>query len=210
MSNKVSKLLFVVAMLVGVAAPGPLRAENWQDQAPVSPHPLDGWRTLKFGMTPGQVCDAMNKADLKCTVMQNKSLGTGDSRVSIGNTTWSVDPYFANQHLDPVTHMVIGGNLNRIVLKLCHFKKGVLPGESCQSTRITHCDAESIIGLLEGKYGPFARNPANPVSALKRFANGANVSVYTRIIGDNICAPVNIDYFNPNVEARRFLGTLKE
>jgi len=140
----------------------------------------------------------MNKADLKCTVV-GVGIETYDSRVKIGTTTWDVELFFANQK-DPSTHAPISldvGNLSSIALNLCLIEGGV---EQCHNAIQPLCDPESILGPLEQKYGRFGRNPTHPVSALRRFANGASISFFARIIGDSMCAPVSVHYFNPNVE----------
>ena len=188
MPSKVNKLLSVLAgvMLVGVVGAWPLWA---QDLGPVSPQPLDGWATLKFGMTPRQACKAMNKAGLKCT--EKHLIHTDESRVRIGDTTWTVDDLsFANQYsFDTHTYNVKGdarslngGNLMSIRLKLC-------AADDCEGIT-QRCDPESIIGRLEQQYGTFWRDPANSHHAVKRFANGAKISFY----------PCTVTYLNPNIE----------
>jgi hypothetical protein len=184
MLSKANKLLFVVAgvMLVGAAEAGPLWA---QDQGSVSPNSLDGWQTLKFGMTPRQACAAMNQAGLKCTHLLG-IISTIEARVQIGTMRWGVGLSFDDN---------AGKSLSSIQLQLCARDNR---GEHCKAMPIDPpCDPESFIAPLEQQYGPFWRDPDHPGFASKRFANGAKIDVSAWNAGGFGCTfgvQVNYDF----------------
>lgn len=214
---------FRVSCIVAIALIGSksLSAQDFGTLAlPASPYPLEGWETLKFGMTPRQTCNALNQIGMKCAIEEvhpteaecrglqhlgftcskpHEEISVKNNQVRIGMNDWSVRLSFDNT--PPTEGGVDIGNLSAIRLSMCG------PAGGCGGS-IDPCYPESYIGDLERQYGPFWRDPAPDAdgthygNAIKRFANGAFIQVEathpSRAL-QRLCLSVEINYSNPNV-----------
>lgn len=198
--------IFWIAVGVG----GPVWAQ-------VSPNPLFGWEQLKFGMTPRQACDVLNRMNQKCTIEvrptnqecaelrrwgqecieQTKRIVLGDMRVTIGSGIWQLGLGFANiRPEDEDIPRADIGNLDRIELSFCDPR-------GCNAD-VPSCNASRFLQPLEARYGPFTavvtrgnRVTSYPEVFVKEFANGAEIRLSLNHLITDDCRKVTVSYNDP-------------
>jgi len=177
-----------------------------QASADASEQPLDGWATLKFGMTPRQACAAMNKAGLKCTiriptpaeciaaVKSARPYGPAPMCEKPTEMLWPLPIGQSADHrikIGPTVWDVIisfatvsenagkpdAANLDVGSLDRIALVRDDAIVKSKLGTMDWQCDR--YLGPLEQQYGTFWRDPAQLLvrSAVKKFANGARIVV---------------------------------
>ena len=177
-----------------------------QASADPSAQPLDGWETLKFGMTPRQACAAMNKAGLKCTiriptpaectaaVRSERHYGPAPMCEKPTEMAWPLPTRQSADHrieIGPTIWDVIisfaykpedtgkpaTANLDVGSLDEISLVRDVALAESKLGTD-WRCDRYLV--PLEQQYGTFWRDPTQLIvrRAVKKFANGARIAVF--------------------------------
>ena len=196
-------------MAAAQSGPAPPASQAQQSEprvAPVSPQPLDGWATLKFGMTPRQACAAMNKAGLKCTiriptpaeciaaVRSARHYGPAPMCQKPTEMLWPLSTVQSADH-----RIKIGPTIWDVIISFANMQNntgkpdiatldvGSLDEISLvrdvafsESNLGTDWRCDRYLGPLEQQYGAFWRDPAQLIvrRAVKKFANGARIAVF--------------------------------
>ena len=220
----------LIAAAQSVPAPLPSQAQQSESRLdPVSPQPLDGWDTLKFGMTPRQACASMNKAGLKCNIKiptPAECIAAARSARRYGPAPMCEKP---TEMLWPLPtgesadrRVKIGSTVWDVVISFADMPENtgkpdaanldvgrldrIALVQDAESKLGTDSGCERYLGPLERQYGTFWRDPARLLvrRAVKKFANGARIVVSypsPDLGGGHGClGEVSITYWAPNIE----------